>query len=426
VLFNQVGIQIGNLSVISPFLVICIFLLIYLYQLISGRVIPRAYSKDEKQAAIDALAVSLLLARDRRKAALSQAEMQGVQISKHQRFQHLLGHPLMEGNSERNPSIISMASSSIHSDVLHSAVDSKGHSTAANRMATPPTTIESHQQSMLLWQLIECLEEDAALYQNAYQLKHEVTEQRDKIDVTWQALRSTTEKIKEKITNKQQPSSSLEITTNPLMTSHHTNTVDEEKASASQEVELSAWSAVSDTSSSSSSSTASSTQWTILNKASHSAGDVHQVSVVIENSSLVQVTTAIKAFLIQVDEVYEVIILSDEENNLSKQSEMQQKYWLLVSEVSTFISSMNLSTLRFASLNSISQQEDYVKLCSTLRDLMIVHAALSLNVDKRVIQHHYQYKIAYQMIDKIYGWNDFQVELQQKQQAQHALFTADD
>lgn len=56
----------GNVSLLSPLGVLLVLALLGAYQFLSGVNIPRAYSGQEKDAALDALAVALLLVRDRR------------------------------------------------------------------------------------------------------------------------------------------------------------------------------------------------------------------------------------------------------------------------------------------------------------------------------------------------------------------------
>jgi hypothetical protein len=63
---NQAGVSAGNVSLLSPFGVLLVLALLGAYQFCTGAVIPRAYSRQEKDAALDALAVALLLVRDRR------------------------------------------------------------------------------------------------------------------------------------------------------------------------------------------------------------------------------------------------------------------------------------------------------------------------------------------------------------------------
>lgn len=64
--FNQAGVSAGNVSLLSPLGVLLVLALLGVYQFLSGTAIPRAYSREERDAALDALAVALLLVRDRR------------------------------------------------------------------------------------------------------------------------------------------------------------------------------------------------------------------------------------------------------------------------------------------------------------------------------------------------------------------------
>jgi hypothetical protein len=61
---NQAGIAVGNVSIFAPFAVILILIFVYFYQLCNGKVISKGYTKVEKDSALEALAVSLLLAKD--------------------------------------------------------------------------------------------------------------------------------------------------------------------------------------------------------------------------------------------------------------------------------------------------------------------------------------------------------------------------
>ena len=66
VFFNQAGVSAGNVSILSPAGVLLVLALLGLYQWCTGRYIPKAYSRGEKDAALSALAEALLLVRDRR------------------------------------------------------------------------------------------------------------------------------------------------------------------------------------------------------------------------------------------------------------------------------------------------------------------------------------------------------------------------
>jgi hypothetical protein len=63
---NQIGVSVGNVSVLSPVGVLLVLALLALYQYCSGAVVPKAYGRNEKDAALDALAEALLLVRDKR------------------------------------------------------------------------------------------------------------------------------------------------------------------------------------------------------------------------------------------------------------------------------------------------------------------------------------------------------------------------
>jgi hypothetical protein len=69
-LFNQAGVSAGNVSLLSPLGVLLVLGLLAAYQFCSGASIPRSYSRGDKDAALDALAVAMLLVRDRRIGSL--------------------------------------------------------------------------------------------------------------------------------------------------------------------------------------------------------------------------------------------------------------------------------------------------------------------------------------------------------------------
>lgn len=79
VFLTQLGVSVGNLSAITPFCVIVFIGLVGLYQYVAGIHIPAiSYSKTEKDDALNAFAVSLLVARDkyfRQQSILSKYEM---------------------------------------------------------------------------------------------------------------------------------------------------------------------------------------------------------------------------------------------------------------------------------------------------------------------------------------------------------------
>lgn len=70
VLSNQAGIAAGNVSLLLPFGVAMVLVAVYCYQICSGRFIPRGYSKSEKDKALEALAICLLLAKDNKLEAM--------------------------------------------------------------------------------------------------------------------------------------------------------------------------------------------------------------------------------------------------------------------------------------------------------------------------------------------------------------------
>lgn len=63
---NQAGVSAGNVGLLSPAGVLLVLCLLAAYQHFTGRVIPRTYSSAEKESALNALAVALLLIRDQR------------------------------------------------------------------------------------------------------------------------------------------------------------------------------------------------------------------------------------------------------------------------------------------------------------------------------------------------------------------------
>lgn len=62
-----------------PLSILSTVIFLYLYQLLTGKKIPEAYSKEERDSAINALAVSLLLTRDRQRAALVKSKGQKIE-----------------------------------------------------------------------------------------------------------------------------------------------------------------------------------------------------------------------------------------------------------------------------------------------------------------------------------------------------------
>jgi hypothetical protein len=65
VFLTQIGSALGSMDVIFPLSVFSTIFILYLYQKLTGNQIPESYSKDERDQAISALAVSLLLVRDK-------------------------------------------------------------------------------------------------------------------------------------------------------------------------------------------------------------------------------------------------------------------------------------------------------------------------------------------------------------------------
>lgn len=76
--FTQAGVSSGNVALYSPAGVLLVLCLLAGYQRCTGRYIPRTYSSAEKGAALEALAVALLLVRDKRvKARQAKASSNG-------------------------------------------------------------------------------------------------------------------------------------------------------------------------------------------------------------------------------------------------------------------------------------------------------------------------------------------------------------
>lgn len=75
--FTQVGVSAGNVTLLSPAGVLLVLCLLAGYQYCTGRYIPRTYGSAEKSAALEALAVAMLLVRDKRvKARQTKASSQ--------------------------------------------------------------------------------------------------------------------------------------------------------------------------------------------------------------------------------------------------------------------------------------------------------------------------------------------------------------
>jgi biopolymer transport protein ExbD len=65
VFINQAGIAVANTKLLIPMLVIFILFLLQLFQQLTGSAIPYKYSDARKQAALDKLAITLLLHQDK-------------------------------------------------------------------------------------------------------------------------------------------------------------------------------------------------------------------------------------------------------------------------------------------------------------------------------------------------------------------------
>lgn len=72
--FTQVGVSAGNVTLLSPAGVLLVLCLLAAYQHLTGRYIPRTYSTAEKASALEALAVALLLVRDKRVKAMQDSK----------------------------------------------------------------------------------------------------------------------------------------------------------------------------------------------------------------------------------------------------------------------------------------------------------------------------------------------------------------
>ncbi len=72
--FTQVGVSAGNVTLLSPAGVMLVLCLLAAYQRLTGRYIPRTYSTAEKTNALEALAVALLLVRDKRVKAMQESK----------------------------------------------------------------------------------------------------------------------------------------------------------------------------------------------------------------------------------------------------------------------------------------------------------------------------------------------------------------
>jgi hypothetical protein len=120
VFFTQVGAALGNLSVIIPVAIVVTLLLLYFYQSVTGDMIPRTYSKEERETALNALAVSLLLKRDYHRSEV-------------ERYQEM--HQKLLNLSELNSASSTSSSSALKNDMLTEVVkalhyDSEYHSNA--------------------------------------------------------------------------------------------------------------------------------------------------------------------------------------------------------------------------------------------------------------------------------------------------------
>jgi hypothetical protein len=65
VFLTQIGSALGSMDVIFPLSIFSTIFILYVYQKLTGNQIPESYSKDERDQALSALAVSLLLVRDK-------------------------------------------------------------------------------------------------------------------------------------------------------------------------------------------------------------------------------------------------------------------------------------------------------------------------------------------------------------------------
>jgi hypothetical protein len=67
VFLTEFGVSLSNIGAITPFCVLFFLGCIYLYQKLTGDVIPQAYNKNERDEVLNAFAISLLLGRDRQR-----------------------------------------------------------------------------------------------------------------------------------------------------------------------------------------------------------------------------------------------------------------------------------------------------------------------------------------------------------------------
>lgn len=190
VFVSQVGIQVGNLSFLTPLCILFVLGLVVGYQRLANVDIPKAYTASEKAAALDALAISLLLARDRRHCAqlLSSASSSvstaaGSTLRNRNRKAPLSSAALsaLEGGAydpEDAEGVNRSRSVSISST-------STSNSTAHHPNALPPTPTQPSDDAspasdaqQLLWALAAALESDATLHGDVYRLAQEVHRRR--------------------------------------------------------------------------------------------------------------------------------------------------------------------------------------------------------------------------------------------------------
>jgi hypothetical protein len=204
ILLSQIGIQIGNLSVITPFVVMIILLLVYIYQITTGTMIPKAYSRKEKDDALEAFAISLLLARDRKRRfeetqRLLQEQKQRINMA---RLFSQDGDCFENNLIDQDPE-----NSNVHDD---DEDDQNEHHD------------DISQTQNELWKIIDILEKDTLYHEDCYQLKAEQQKNIDKLIAMKKIAMKKKHKVvqyvnnlKTNLTNPSKDQTSLDII-NPL------------------------------------------------------------------------------------------------------------------------------------------------------------------------------------------------------------------
>lgn len=170
---TQLGVQVGNVSAMTPLCVILMLLMIGLYQRLFGVDIPMGYTKKEKEEALDAFAISLLLARDRR---IAEEENERRRIKK----KHIKKNDSTDvENNMQDSNLSSRRDDTSHSMISDASSKSQPTVDGIDSGQLYKTAAFSQHQENLLRQLIISLEQDAAYHRDVYRLRQELLSQQN-------------------------------------------------------------------------------------------------------------------------------------------------------------------------------------------------------------------------------------------------------